>query len=222
VATTTSHRAGGKCQKSRLSRTYEPWRRFRAFATYVIYAYIGVSTLKIFQVFGVMAGQLNYEDVGNLDAPSIVGLVVGLLNWFLQFASPIPIAMWIYRAHANLAVMKCRDLKYSPGWAVGWYFIPIANLIEPFRAMRELWHRSHSLEPGTVRDAPEMAPWWGTFIAANTLSFITTFSSTRDRQELHGLLSLTLCIASAWRLLQIINKVTQAQSDLLSARHTFA
>jgi len=59
----------------------------RAFATYVIYAYIGVSTLKIFQVFGVMAGQLNYEDVGNLDAPSIVGLVVGLLNWFLQFAS---------------------------------------------------------------------------------------------------------------------------------------
>lgn len=194
----------------------------RAFATYVIYAYIGVSALKILQVFGLMAGQLNYEDTGNLDALSMVGLVVGLLNWFLQIAAPIPIAMWIYRAHANLVAMKCPDLKYSPGWAVGWYFIPIANLIEPFRAMRELWQRSHSLESGAVRDAPEMAPWWTTFIAANTLSFITAFSSAHDKQDLFGLLSLALCIASAWCLLQIINKVTQAQSDLLSARHTFA
>ncbi|MGE4304665.1 MAG: hypothetical protein AB7E24_11625 [Novosphingobium sp.] len=52
----------------------------RAFATYVIYAYIGVSAFKILQVFGLMAGQLNYEDTGNLDALSMVGLVVGLLN----------------------------------------------------------------------------------------------------------------------------------------------
>ncbi|MFC1995866.1 DUF4328 domain-containing protein [Chloroflexota bacterium] len=36
--------------------------------------------------------------------------------------------MWIHRAHRNLPSLGVSGLKYSPGWAVGGFFIPILNL----------------------------------------------------------------------------------------------
>ena len=48
----------------------------------------------------------------------------------------------------------------SPGWAVGWYFIPFANLIKPYGVMDEIWDGSHQGD-----EAPDYSPstlglWW--------------------------------------------------------------
>lgn len=42
--------------------------------------------------------------------------------------SIIPFSMWLYRAYFNLDCIKLKGLNVVPGWAVGWCFIPIAQL----------------------------------------------------------------------------------------------
>ena len=47
--------------------------------------------------------------------------------------------VWVYRASANAHALGFGDLKFRPGWAVGWWFVPIANLIQAPRTMLELY-----------------------------------------------------------------------------------
>ena len=54
--------------------------------------------------------------------------------------------VWQHRAHANLWAFARSGLRFTPGWAVGWWFVPIASLWKPFEAVRELWKAS---DPGS-------------------------------------------------------------------------
>ena len=75
--------------------------------------------------------------------------------------------VWQHRAQRNAIELNGGGLEYTPGWAVGWWFIPIANLFKPFQAMRELWKASHG---GTWRALPTWALigwWWGVWIASS-------------------------------------------------------
>ena len=61
---------------------------------------------------------------------SYIGLIVAFL-------------MWISRASKNLSALGASNQKFSPGWAVGWWFIPIAWLWQPYRVTAEIWVESH-------------------------------------------------------------------------------
>ena len=45
--------------------------------------------------------------------------------------------VWQHRSQSNLRRQGC-GLAFTPGWAVGWWLIPMANLWKPFQATREL------------------------------------------------------------------------------------
>jgi uncharacterized protein DUF4328 len=83
----------------------------------------------------------------------------------------IPWLLWQYRAHANLRALGVSGLKYSPGWAVGWWFIPFANVVVPFLVMRELWKASDpeasSLDWIARRATALLGLWWASRLLAN-------------------------------------------------------
>jgi len=83
-------------------------------------------------------------------AQIVVGLI--LLAAFL---------LWIYQAHANLPALGAKYLKYSPPWAVGWFFIPIFNLFRPVQVIEEIWKAS---DPDVI-DKDGLA-WVGTPMSA--------------------------------------------------------
>ena len=62
-------------------------------------------------------------------------------------ASFIAILVWVYHSHRNLPALQARKLEFSPGWAVGWFFIPIMNLFKPYQAILEIWNQS---QPGQL------------------------------------------------------------------------
>ena len=68
--------------------------------------------------------------------------------------------VWVWRAHANIREVGIRS-KYGPGFAVAGYLIPLANLVIPFEAMRELHNRSHG-EPEDFAHSPveNVTAWW--------------------------------------------------------------
>jgi len=38
-------------------------------------------------------------------------------------------------------------MHFTPGWCVGWYFVPIWNLFRPHQCMREIWDTVHLQRP---------------------------------------------------------------------------
>ena len=119
----------------------------------------------------------------------------------------IPVSMWIYRAHANLETADLPGLEYSPGWSVGWFFVPIAALWKPFSAMRELWNASH----GAVGDYSDNAPallwtWWLGWIFSN-LGGVDAIDVTLDT------IGSSCLIASAGALGMIVHAVTRQQES---------
>ena len=78
---------------------------------------------------------------------------------------------WVYYSNVNLWALQIKGIEYSPGWAVGYFFIPIFNFVKPYSIVKEIWRLSctGSTEGGLVhiRRGNLLAGfWWGTFLLA--------------------------------------------------------
>lgn len=191
--------------------------------TWAIYAYVASSFVALLINFGIVGGSVDFHHPSQLNMASTISAYLILTLWIVSFFATVVIAMWIFRAHANLRAAGVKGLKFSPGWAVGWYFIPIANCIQPLYAMRELLRVSDPKALQAMREPPELMPWWICFVVSNIVSTIA--ASRLIPAPTAGLLSaisIALSIAAAWCLLRLVRIVTGAQTDRLFMRDTFA
>lgn len=81
------------------------------------------------------------------------------------------ILVWIRRMNANARALGAENMRFTPGWAIGWYFVPVANLWKPYQAMKEIWRAS--ADPASWRqvDPPALLPvWWFLWLVTNFLS----------------------------------------------------
>lgn len=92
--------------------------------------------------------------------------------------------VWFHGAYDLLSMVGLKRTQGSAKWATFEWFIPILNLIRPYKSIVEMWHRSAArnvvdltLEP----DGPTLVViWWLAFLGTNFSSrLITTF----DRVE---------------------------------------
>ena len=90
--------------------------------------------------------------------------LVQLVVWVAAFVITL---RWIYLANNNARALGADDMIVTPGWAVGWFFVPLLNLAMPFIAVREMWKASANPRDWQVEHAPLTIPlWWGFWIAA--------------------------------------------------------
>ena len=86
--------------------------------------------------------------------------VIGVAYFVLFVAIGIAILMWIYRANSNAHALGAAGMRFRPGWAVGWYFIPILNLWKPYQAMKEIWKVSADPRTWQAQERSPLLPWW--------------------------------------------------------------
>jgi hypothetical protein len=57
------------------------------------------------------------------------------------FSSPCQLAFFtlFYRWNTNCHKLGAVGMKYTPGWAVGWFFIPFANVFMALLVLIEIW-----------------------------------------------------------------------------------
>ena len=94
------------------------------------------------------------EAVSNFQREALVAIA----QLFLFIAIAIVFGRWIVRAHRNLVPLGATYLEYRPGWAVGFFFIPILNLWKPYQAMKALWQNSHSVVKPDLQDITWLMP----------------------------------------------------------------
>jgi hypothetical protein len=131
--------------------------------------------------------------------------------------------IWEYRAYSNLSPLKARNLEHSPGWAVGWWFIPFANLVKPFQVMKEIWVESdpdYSEDLGFL-SSNSSAPaifgfWWGLWIVGNIVLRISDsqFDKATTNFTMPAYLYLvgsSAAIIAAALLILIVKDITERQ-----------
>ena len=136
----------------------------------------------------------------------------------LFVGTAIVFLVWLYRAEVNARALGAQDMMVSPGWAVGWFFIPLVHLVMPLMAVRELWKAS-----ATPRDwqlgpvSPVVALWWacwlGTVISGNiafALSRMDDYGAL-VAADFMGTVSAVFTIPSAILLAAIIGRIQAMQ-----------
>ncbi len=84
--------------------------------------------------------------------------------------------MWLYRVHKNLPALGVSDLRFSPGWAVASWFIPIVNFYQPYQVVKEIWMASDpSVNPSSNlswQKTPTslILGWWWDFWLTSTIA----------------------------------------------------
>lgn len=96
---------------------------------------------------------------------------------FLYLGAFIPTGIlflrWIHRATLN-----CRGftsgMNFTPGWSIGFYFIPFMNLFKPYQAMKEIWQVSRDPFSWQVQATPFiLKAWWTLWISSALLTRIS-------------------------------------------------
>jgi hypothetical protein len=96
--------------------------------------------------------------------------VVGVAQFLVFLVTGVVILRWIYRARACVDALEATGMHFTPGWSIGWYFVPIANLWKPFQALNEIWKASSEPRSWSDQPTPELLRWWwGFWILANSL-----------------------------------------------------
>ncbi len=72
----------------------------------------------------------------------------------------VAVLLWIHRANSNARALGATNMKFTPGWAVGWYFVPVAWFWKPYQAMREIWQASADPANWERQWAPPLLGWW--------------------------------------------------------------
>lgn len=86
---------------------------------------------------------------------------LNVMELFLFAVTSVLALKWIHRANFNARQLGAEGMRFTPGWAVGSYFIPIVNLWKPYQAMKEIWKASSS--PSNWQGAPSgalLGIWW--------------------------------------------------------------
>ena len=143
------------------------------------YFFIGVSPITI-------GGSLLSAAVG-------AGCVVSFLLWFRR----------VYR---NLPAIGAEGLAHSPGSAVAWWFVPLAQFWKPLKVATEIWHASDRTavrNDDLARHARPMpallAVWWMAWLSALVLG---TFIAGPDRVHYQGYVVTTgILIATVYDIL---------------------
>ncbi len=98
---------------------------------------------------------------------------IGLGQLGLTIILGIVFLIWTYRVNANTWAFGARGMTITPGWAVGWYFVPFMNLVRPYQAMQETWKASTS--PGDWQNQSGsvlIGFWWFMRIISAILAWV--------------------------------------------------
>ncbi len=147
--------------------------------------------------------------------------IIGLFHLTVFLLTAVIFGYWIVRANKNVRALGANGLRISPGWAVGYFFVPIVNLWRPYQAMKELWQASHNPTSWTGTPVgPILSTWWTLWLLTNFLGQI----SSRVMMNAEGLediqtatffqiVSLTVDIPNCIVAMSLVTRIAHAQKS---------
>jgi len=161
------------------------------------------------QELAVADGEASDQRQGSV---ALAYIAVFIISGFL-------ILRWIHRSNYNARQLGAEEMEFTPGWSIGYYFIPILMFWKPYQAMKEIWKASHNPSNWQSENVSSLlGVWWFLWIVTNMLGQ-ALFRMSNCAEELPELMNLNLVsqaseilsIPLAFVTLSIVNKIYKAQ-----------
>jgi len=155
-------------------------------------------------------------------AITLIIFLFALLELMIYLTTVVFFLVWLYRASNNVqAIDPSRGLNYSPGLAVGSFFIPFANLVIPYRAVKEVWQRSGPPEDALLSEpsAPAVFPiWWFFWLLASfagNISIRMSFTENADATTatMISIVASALSIVAAVFAYLVVSAIDKRQEE---------
>ena len=169
--------------------------------------------------------------VGTIATPNdpvflILNVLLSLLSLIVFIPLVVFYCMWIYRCSLNCHYIQGAPLNTSPGMAVGWYFIPFANIWMPFPDMKEIWGVTFKGEDSSI-----VGWWWGVWVFGGIFGGLIAggISFSKEMGALEGsvansllvgssILSSVILITGCVLIVKIISRITAAHEEFAGGR----
>jgi hypothetical protein len=184
------------------------------------------SSALAYQERAMLAAQnLTLEQISDqMAATELRDAALAFLAFIVIVVAGIMVLRSIYRANKNLHARNVPGLEYTPGWCVGWFFVPVAALWKPYQAVKEIWMASTDPVHQSV-DRPGIFPvWWTLFIISNItgtssarLAFSAKDVGTQQLSDLLGIISTVVSIPEAVLIVIILRQIAAAQTRTIGA-----
>jgi hypothetical protein len=133
--------------------------------------------------------------------------LAGTIELLVGITTNVISCIWLYRAACNVRVLGAKGLEDTPGWVVGWFFVPVANLVKPFQAVSQIFLASNSPASWQSKSTPpSLYVWWALWQLGNFYIF-GVLMYTASLKSLDGM------IMKSWLLLG--GNLLQALSSLM-------
>lgn len=120
-------------------------------------------------------------------------MIIGIGGFALVVITGIFFLVWLNRSVKALPEIGIRDFEYSPGWAVGYWFIPFINLVKPYQIVNDLVRASTGLTRWfDLKASPLVGVWWVSWIVSGFLSRFAERRARGDNPALETLLESNL------------------------------
>ncbi|MGW2016222.1 DUF4328 domain-containing protein [Streptomyces sp. NPDC001927] len=104
--------------------------------------------------------------------------VVSVFQVLIQLALIVVFLVWFFRVRKNAGVFAPDVHRGGPGWAIGAWFVPIANLWWPRSVAAGIWRASRRDPYGDGKGEGESFAllnwWWVCWVLADVMSFFAT------------------------------------------------
>lgn len=164
---------------------------------------LSLSNMRMFELLQQVPTTVDAADASESarDAMMVLTKTVGVLAALAErvlspvkavgFLAGLVCLAWLYRVYTNLPALGARDLRFTPEWAVGLWFIPFAHLYYPYHVIREIWRES---DPGGAEDSQLQlgSPsaligwWWAVVVSATVFGFYYPFWAKVTKGEVLG------------------------------------
>ena len=137
----------------------------------------------------------------------------GQLESIVGLTAAIIYLSWVYRAYRDLSAVNSGNVRSTPAWAVGYYFIPILALYKPFQIAQEMYRSSNSdlSVPPSPTVPGFLLGWWLCHIAAQTTGLTEEIVwNHAGKAAILGsaCLDITMTSLSGWLACRVINLLT--------------
>lgn len=132
---------------------------------------------------------------------------------------------WIYRANLNCHGFNPGAMRFTPGWSVGSFFIPILNLFRPYQAMKEIWLVSRN--PLRWKGQPGAALvgwWWALWLISGVLGqiFFRMTLTARTPAAIKGATSMSIVsdialIPLTIAAIMLVSSIFRMQEELVES-----
>jgi hypothetical protein len=131
------------------------------------------------------------------------------------------------RASRNARGFGRMSMTITPGWAAGYFFVPILSLWMPLVAMQEIWRASEPNPDPRIATASLPVPdllwiWWAGFLIQSTGSLVLTKISPSNATTLMqkcwaDIMVLALTIGSVVLCMAVVRALARRQDDCQAA-----